>query len=265
MLDIVVTPEDNQEVLDYIKESVRFELGAPIVEVELSDAVIESLVKRALIIMAKYSLLVVWHYVPIVRMDVNGQLSYYKEIDTSTFPLEISYILDVIKSRGSNDVLTNTSDISGIPLGWAIRSGRSSMNNYTDTISNIATMYNERILVSRLSGGFKDACTYDYDKARKKLRMDVGYPASSNVTIEYVPILTTDQVGIVKNVPEAYDFLTQYAIALAMISLGRARGKYTVSNYDWSISSSELIDTGKAKIEKLLEMVNTSYSRAIGD
>ena len=263
--DIVVSQEDNDEVLNYIKESVRFELGAPIVEVELSDKVIESLVQRALIIMAKYSLVVVWHSVPIVRMTGDGQISYYKEIDASTFPLDISYIIDVIKARGSNDVLTNTSDISGIPLGWAIRSGRSSMNNYTDTISNISTMYNERILVSRLAGSFKDSCTFDYDKPRKIIRIDVGYPASSNVTIEYIPQLKIDQVGIVKNMPEAYDFLTQYSIALGMISLGRARGKFTVGNYDWSISSSELITSGKEKIDKLMEMVNTSYSRAISD
>jgi hypothetical protein len=262
---IVISQEDNDEVMNYIKESVRFELGGPMVDVEISDAVIESLTKRALIIMAKYSLVTAWHTVSIVRMITGGQISYAKEVDTSVFPLEISYITDVIKSRGSNDVLTNTSDISGIPLGWAVRSGRSSMSNYTDTISNVATMYNERILAARLSGAFKDSCTWDYDKLRRKIYIDVGYPASSNITFEYVPLLTKDQVGLLKNLPEAYDFLTQYVVALSMQALGRARGKYTTSQYDWSISSTELITSGQAKIDKLMEMVNTSYSRAMGE
>lgn len=266
MEDIVVSAEDNAEVLEYIKESVKFELGGPIVEVELTDAVIESLVKRALMIMSKYSLLVNWHTIPIVRGNTpDGSVAYYKELDLSKLNLKVSYILDVLKSRGNNDVLSNTSDISGIPLGWAIRSGRSSMNNYTDTISNISTMYNERVLVSRLAGAFKDQCTYDFDKARQKLRVDVGYPASSSITLEYVPILTIDQVGIIKYFSEAYDFLTQYTIALSMISLGRARGKFTVANYDWSISSTELITSGQAKIDALMTMIHNAYSHVSMD
>jgi hypothetical protein len=265
MQDIVISDDDNYEVLSYIRDSVKFELGYPIVDVELTDDVIDSLIKRTLTIMSKFSLLAVLHTEPLIRNSENQNAAYYLPIDTSKFPLKISYILDILKSRGSNDVLTNTSDISGIPLGWAIRSGRSSMNNYTDTISNISTMYNERILVSRLAGSFKDQCTYDFDKPRQLLYIDVGYPASNNITIEYVPQLTIEQVGIVKNYPEAYDFLVQHSIALSMIALGRARGKFSVANYDWSVSSTELITSGQAKIDALIERTTNSYSRAMTD
>jgi hypothetical protein len=264
MNPIIISEADNAAVLDEIKESVRFELGGPIVDVELSDAVIESLIKRALNIMAKYSLAVIWHTEPITRVDKGG-VNHYRYLDTRNFPFEVSYILDVFKSRGSNEVLSNTSDIAGIPLGWAIRHGRSSLNNYTDMVSNITTLHNERVLLARQFGSFKDSMTYDYDPARKIILIDAGYPASSNVTIEYVPIITLDRIGIVRNIPQAFDFLTQYSIALSMISLGRARGKFSVGNYDWSISSSELITSGQAKIDKLMEMVNLSYSRAMTD
>lgn len=262
--EIIISPADNTEVLDDIKDSIRFELGGPIVDVELSDEVIEALIKRALIIMAEYSFAVVLHTVPITRVQTGG-LTSYRSVDTSKFPFAISYILDVFKSRGSNEVMSNTSDIAGIPLGWAIRHGRSSLNNYTDMVSNITTLHNERVLLARQFGAFKDSMTYDYDPTRQRIFFDAGFPASSNITFEYVPILKLNQVGLLKNIPQARDFLTQYSIALCMISLGRARGKFTVGNYDWSISSTELISTGKEKIAELIKDAKSSYTRVMTD
>lgn len=264
MQNIVITEEQNYEVLQFIKDSVAFELGGPMVDVEIPDESIEKLVQRALTILSKYSLVVIWHTVAL-RTSEGTESSFARYVDTTDFPFKISYIVDILKSRGNNDALANTADIAGIPMGWALRSGRSSQTNYTDMIGSVSTLLNERALVSRLLGSFKDQCTYDLDKPRNRLWIDVGFPASSNITLEYIPRLTIDQIGILEYFPEAYDFITQYTIALSMISLGRARGKYAVGNYDWSISSADLVTSGQAKIEKLMEMVNTSYSRAMSD
>lgn len=266
MNNIIINPEEQYKVLTHIKDSVKYELGYPMVDVELPDKVIELSISRALTEMAKYGLLTLWQSVPLTLTSTSGvQSTTFRQIDTSGFLFKISYIVDILKSRGSNEVLTNTSDISGVPLGWAIRSGRDSMNNFTDTISNISMMYNERILVSRLAGTFKDNCSFDFDKARQVLHIDPGYPPSSNITIEYVPILTIDQIGILQNFPDALDFLTQYTVALSLIAIGRARGKFQVSNYDWSISSTELITSGQNKQEKLIEGIRNAYSHIITD
>lgn len=263
---IIVNEEQQHKVLTHIKDSVKYEFGYPMVDVELPDKVIELSIARALTVMAKYSLLTLWVSVPLILTTTSGvQSTNFCAVDTSNFMFRISYITDILKSRGGNEVLTNTSDISGVPLGWAIRSGRESMNNFTDTISNISMMYNERILVSRLAGTFKDNCTYDFDKSRQLLHVDPGYPPSTNITLEYVPILTIDQIGILENYPDALDFLTQYTIALSLISLGRARGKFQVNNYDWSLSSTELINSGTAKEAALIEGIRNAYSHVITD
>ena len=266
MNNIIINQEDQYKVLTHIKDSVKYELGYPMVDVELPDKVIELSISRALTEMAKYALLTLWTSVPLTLSSTSGvYTTSFSAVDTSKFLFKISYIVDILKSRGGNEVLTNTSDISGVPLGWAIRSGRESMNNFTDTISNISMMYNERILVSRLAGSFKDNCTFDFDKARQVLHVDPGYPPSTNITLEYVPILTIDQIGILLNYPDALDFLTQYTIALSLIAIGRARGKFQVSNYDWSLSSTELIQSGQQKQQQLIEGIRNAYSHIITD
>jgi hypothetical protein len=259
-----LTSKESIRVMNDVTEFVKIQLGYPVVDVEITDDQIRRITEMVLTKMSQFSCILLHETVAVIA--ANGEYSSYNaKIDAKKFKYRISYIYDILKSRGNNDIMTGTSDIAGIPMGWALRNGDSTLNDYSNLVNNITNLYNERVLTTRLLGAMKDNISYDYFKDDETIWLDVGYPSCRSVTIEYIPILTIDNLDVVERTPDAYQILVSLVTAYTMISLGRARGKYTTSNYDWSIQSSELVESGKNLLDQLDKLLRQCYSHNIID
>lgn len=256
--------KESIRVLGDTLEYVKIQLGYPIVDVEIDDNQIRKISEIVLNKMSQFSCVLLHETVPVIAS--NGEYSSYNaKIDVTKFKHRVSYIYDIFKSKGSNDIMTGMSDIAGIPMGWALRNGDSTLNDYSNLINNITNLYNERVLSTRLLGAMKDQLSYDYFKDDEVIWLDTGYPSCRSVTIEYVPILTIDNLDLVSRTPDAYQIFVSLVTAYTMISLGRARGKYTTNNFDWSVQSSELVESGKTLEKQLDDLLRQCYTHNIID
>lgn len=258
MSSIKITPKHTDEmirvsndVLNDVADYIKMELGAPIVDVELSDDVILKLIERALRLMSRYNLVTLWYTTTLSN----------KQVDLSQLPHHVSYVRDVLKSKG--DALSNTTAMTsmfGFPAGLKVMS---SSFDGRRTVSDITSAFNESVLMQRNLASYKDQLTFDFDRFNNVLYIDTGLVGEYNITIEYIPVLEVQDLYLLRSNQDAMDILMKYATGYAMVSLGRARGKYSTSNYSWSLSADELLSTGKQMITDAENYLNHNYSHIL--
>lgn len=245
----------SSEILNDIADYIKIELGAPMVDVEIPDQVILKNVELALRKLSRYNLVVLWHTVTAVN----------NRVDLSKFPHRVSYIVDVLSSSGNSITGMNAlSNIFGIPAGIKISTVNSMGAPFT-SISDLTSVLAESVIMSRNLNAYKDGCSIDFDYVNNYLYVDMSTSMNSNITIEYVPVLTIYDLYLLARDQTSYDILLKYAAGLCKISLGRARGKYSMSGYDYSLSSDELLSSGKSEIESLDNELKLNYSHIILD
>lgn len=244
----------SKDVLNDIADYIKMELGAPIVDVELSDQAILIIINRALRLISKYNLIKLWFTTVLVN----------KTVDLSILPHQVSYVIDVLKSKG--DSLTNTTAMSsmfGFPVGLKV--ARTSYGYPYGSLNDITSIFNESVLMQKNLMSFKDNISFDIDRTTNTLYIDTGLVGEYNITIEYVPVLTIDDLYLLRSNQDALDVLMKLSLGYSMTSLGRARGKYSTNNYNWSLSSDELLSTGKQLISDTESFLNHNYSHILAD
>lgn len=244
----------SQEVLNNIADYVKMELGAPLVDVEIPDHVLLKIIDRSIKSISKYNLIVLWHTV----------IPNNKKIDLSSFPNRVSYVIDVLKSKG--DSLSNTTAMTsmfGFPAG--LRTVRTSNSYPYGTITDITSIFNESVLMQKNMMAYKDNLSFDIDRTNNILYLDTGLVGEYNVTVEYVPLLELNDLYLLKSNQDAMDVISKLSAGYTMILLGRARGKYQTSNYSWSISSDELLSEGKRLVSETEAYLNHNYSYDVID
>lgn len=245
----------SKEMLNDVADYIKIELGAPIVDVELPDSVIIKCLELALRKISRYNLVVLW-YTTVVSDH---------KIDLSTLPHRVSYVVDVLKSNG--DSLTNMTALSsffGFPAGMKV--AKSSYGSPFVSMSDLTSIFAESVIMSRNLNSYKDNMSIDYDYVNNMLYIDPGMSADLTVTLEYVPVLTVDDLYLLARDQTTYDVLLKYATGLCLLSLGRARGKYSTSgNYNYALSSDEMISSGKQYISEIEDELKLNYSHIIMD
>ena len=244
---LLFTGEVNTVDLQAYIDEIKLKLTGGVIKIELEDKAIASLVSAALREIQRY-------------IDTTSLITipYKPCMDLSEY--HINSVSAVYRSEGYAVADSNAdSSAYGDPmyLGmWQMMSGYGNLYNINDWTYNYAAWNTALQTRNTLSTDL----AYFFDKQSDKLYVNCGFDRPSKVTIEYVPRF--DDVSQVKS-DFWIDMIMNLSIALAKVTVGRIRSKYTASNSLWSLDGDTLLTEGNAELTDLRERMkaatNLSY------
>ena len=225
--------------LEDVLDELKLELTGYILDMEITDETLVSVVNKALRELTRY-----WDESRMISIPYASCI----DLDGEFFNEKVSSIVKVYRTEGMGD----SQDISAVndPVQmaqFAIFSNGGTMYNLQDYIMNYAswmTMYQMKNTMST-DMSFKE------DRHNKKLYIN-NYNAPSMVTIEYIPKLTS-----VEDIQSDYwiDILIKYCVALTKIVLGRIRTRFTQSNALWTQDGEKILEEGNTELKELRELL----------
>jgi hypothetical protein len=219
---------------DQLKQFIKDELNAGIVNLELSDSIIERNIDRALMLSSDY-----FNYTKFVGVDVNkgSGSSGSVELSTLTEDNTIPMVVAVYPSRNILNI-----DAALLGLGSVFISTMAALN---PQLNAYATMINKLSQLESILG--RNAKVIG-----DKLYLDHYFGES--VTVEFIP-----QTVRVEDIHEGawIRFLIEYTAALCKKHMAQARGKYVVSSNPATTNSAELLDQANAELDRLDEELKT--------
>ena len=94
-----------------------------------------------------------------------------------------------------------------------------------------------------------------YDRSTNQLYINSGFNQPTNITIEYIP-----RYNDVSEITSDFwiDMLINLAVALAKVTVGRVRTRYTQSGALWSQDGETLLNEGNTELENLRTQMKES-------
>jgi hypothetical protein len=233
-----------EEVLDEIK----IELTGYILDMEINDETLVSVVKKALRELTRYwdeSKMCTIPYAQCINLD--GE--FFKE--------EVSSIVKVYRTEGIGDSADGLS-VMNDPVQmaqFAIFSNGGTMYNLQDYVMNYAswmTMY-------QIKNTMSTDLTFKEDRHDNKLYISCGNSRPSMITIEYIPKLKS-----VEDIKSDYwiDILIKLCVAMTKVVLGRIRTRFTQSNALWTQDGERILDEGNTELKELREILRVNSNMA---
>ena len=98
---------------------------------------------------------------------------------------------------------------------------------------------------------------FRFDRHTKLLYINVGTNKPQNITIEYVP-----RYDNVDEIASDYwiDKLVQLSVAIAKVTIGRIRSRYTQSNALWSQDGEQLLSEGNEELNTLRQELKDNHN-----
>lgn len=241
---------DRQAYIDEIK----FRLTGGILECELDDVAFNKVLDASLREMQRYIDTTVLVTVPYKTcIDMN-------EINDG----KINSVSAVYRTRGYvSSADTQENQVAGMidPMyanQWQLLSGgASNMSAYNSYIMNYAaynTLLQNRNTVST-------DMFFKYDKSANKLYINSASGLPDKITIEYVP--RYDDVSEIKS-DFWIDILMRLATAMAKVTLGRIRTRYTQSGTLWAQDGETMLAEGKEELQSLRESLQANTQLIYG-
>ena len=228
--------------LEDILDEIKLELTGYILDMEITDETLVSVVKKALRELERFWDETTHITIPYAScIDLNGDF----------FNERVSSIVKVYRTEGMGD--SDGISVVNDPVQmaqFAIFSNGGTMYNLNDYIMNYAswmTMY-------QIKNTMSTDMSFKEDRHNKKLYIN-NYNAPSMVTIEYIPKLTS-----VEDVKSDYwvDILVKYCIALTKVVLGRIRTRFTQSNALWTQDGEKILEEGNTELKELRELLRVN-------
>ena len=88
----------------------------------------------------------------------------------------------------------------------------------------------------------------DVDKSSNKLYINIATAKPQKITIEYIPVF--EDVSEIKS-DYWIDIIIRLATAIAKVTLGRIRSRYTQSNALWTQDGQTMLEEGNAELAEL--------------
>ena len=218
----------------YIDE-IKLELTGNVLQLELPDSTIGTVVNKALREIQRYT-------------DETRLITvpFSKCIDLTKS--KVSSITKIYRTEGYNGANNSMSGLTADPMYaqmWLTFSNGGTMYNLNDYVMNYAS-YNTML---QIRNSTSTDLAFKHDRATNKLYINC-LDAPANITIEYVPIFEN-----VSEVTSDYwiDILMRMSIALTKITLGRIRTRYTQSNALWVQDGEKLLEEGNSELTTLRE------------
>lgn len=224
------------------KDEILFKLTGGVLECELDDKAISQVLNAALREVQRY-----------IDTTVIKTIPFDTCIDLSDY--NVSSVSRVYRAKG---FMANDSDASGptpadpmYASQWQLLSGTGNMYNFNDYVYNYSA-YNT---LQQIRNTTSTDLAFRYDKSSNKLYINIATSKPQNITIEYVP-----RYNDVSEITSDYwiDIIVRLATALAKVTLGRIRTRYTQSNALWTQDGQQMLDEGTNELNDIREKLQAS-------
>ena len=227
-----------QEVIAEIK----LELTGYILDVEIDDTTIESVVKKSMRELERY-----WDETTLVTIPFSSC------IDLANSELDLKEKVSTIVKVYRTDAIGETANM-GDPAymqQWMLFSNGGTMYNLNDYILNFSA-WNTLL---RIKNTMSTDLSFIEDKHNNKLYINHYLDTPSRITVEYIPKLTD-----IEAIKSEYwiDILIKMSTAMTKIVLGRIRTRFTQSNPLWTQDGEKLLEEGNSERKELLEILRTN-------
>jgi hypothetical protein len=228
------------KIIDVIDE-VKLELTGGLLELEIEDAQIELVIKKALRELQRY-----WDESSFVTVPFESC------IDLAKYQLESCAIVKVYRmtgmGEGGNDITAMTDPLYA--QQFMIFSNAGTMFNLQDYVMNYAAW----TTLNQVRNTISTDMAFREDKHNNKLYIN----SSSNpgyITIEFIPKLTS-----VEDIQSDYwqDILVRLSTALTKMALGRIRTRFSQSNALWAQDGDKLLEEGNTELKELRELLRAN-------
>ena len=227
-----------QEVIAEIK----LELTGYILDVEIDDTTIESVVKKSMRELERY-----WDETTLVTIPFSSC------IDLANSELDLKEKVSTIVKVYRTDAIGETTNM-GDPAymqQWMLFSNGGTMYNLNDYVLNFSA-WNTLL---RIKNTMSTDLSFIEDKHNNKLYINNYLDTPSRITVEYIPKLTD-----IEAIKSEYwiDILIRMSTAMTKIVLGRIRTRFTQSNPLWTQDGEKLLEEGNSERKELLEILRTN-------
>lgn len=207
-----------------LTDSIKVELGHPVITLYITDEMIESLVSKAIRrCSSKASLSCVK---TAERMVINGR------VDLKDLNVEV--VKNVYMSSDFDSTYNENNEIFGV--GNSYRGSSTLMGSIANA------NYRSQVEAMMLSDYYQDGDTLYVDDF------------SGKVTIEYIKNVI--ELGDIDS--EWIGWVESYSTALCKIAEGRIRGKFKPQNAPFEVESDNLVSEGQSTISELESKLDTS-------
>ena len=221
--------------IDAYRDEVKLRLTGGVLKLEINDADLDKVINAALREVQRYiniTKIVTLPYSPCIN------LKEYK----------VNSVTEVYRAEG----FAQTNSIYGVVMDplyaaqWQLLSGAGNINN----INNYAMNYASWNTLLQMRNTISTDMAYYYDKTTENLYINTSTGCPGAITIEFVP-----RYDSVEEITSDYwiDVLMRLSVALAKVTVGRVRSRYTQSNALWENDGQLLLEEGNAELNALRE------------
>ena len=230
--------------LEDIIDEIKLELTGYILDMEITDETLVSVIKKALRELERF-----WDETTLIRVPFASCI----DLDGEFFREKVSSIVKVYRTEGLGDVEGGVSVMNDpIQLAqFAIFSNGGTMYNLQDYVLNYASWMS----LSQMKNTMSTDMAFKEDRHNKKLYINRANSAPSMVTIEYIPKLTS-----VEDIKSDYwvDILVKYCVALTKVVLGRIRTRFSQTNALWTQDGEKILEEGNTELKELREILRVN-------
>lgn len=228
--------------LSAYKEEIKFKLTGGVLECELDDKAFDIVLNAALREVQRY-----------IDTTVIKTIPFDNCIDLSGY--NVSSVSRVYRAKG---FMSGGGTVDGptpadpmYASQWQLLSGTGNMYNFNDYVYNYAA-YNT---LQQIRNTTSTDLAFRYDKSSNKLYINIATSKPQDITIEYIP-----RYNDVSEITSDYwiDIIVRLATALAKVTLGRIRTRYTQSNALWTQDGQQMLDEGTNELNDIREKLQAS-------
>lgn len=217
----------------YIDE-IKMELTGGVLDLEIDDTQLQKVVNAAL--------REVQRYICSTRIIT---VPYEKCIDLTKY--KVNAVTAVYRATGvglgeNSNQQEATADPIQVGL-WQLTSNYGNMYNFNDYLSRFGAWST----VEQIHNTLSTDLSYYYQDAEHKLYINTTLSAGNKITIEYVP-----RFDSIEDITSDFwiDVIMRMSKALAKVTIGRIRKKYTQSNALWQLDT-DILTEGEQELADL--------------
>ena len=230
--------------LEDILDEIKLELTGYILDMEITDETLVSVVKKALRELERFIDETTLIRVPFAScIDLSGE--FFKE--------KVSSIVKVYRTEGIGDSDGSLS-VMNDPVQmaqFAIFSNGGTMYSLQDYVMNYASWMSMHQIRNTMSTDL----SFKEDRHNNKLYINKAGSSPNMITIEYIPKLTS-----VEDIKSDYwiDILIKYCVALTKVVLGRIRTRFSQTNALWTQDGEKILEEGNTELKELREILRVN-------
>lgn len=223
------------------REELRLKLTGGVLDLELSDSTLDSILNSALREIRRYI-----DSTKLLTIPYKSCINLSEITDDEGKPIKVSSVSRIYRTDGfassSENSLTPTDPM--LASQWQMVSGTGNMAEFQNYAYNYMA-YNTLLQVRNTT---TTDLSFMYNKEQNMLYVNVATNAPQLITIEYV--CRYDNIEDIKS-DYWIDILMRMSVALAKIAVGRIRSRFTQSNALWQQDGQQLLDEGNSELSEL--------------